>query len=159
LLSEAPVPRPARPSVMSRHLKSRTRQAQGSTAAALPQRAPISFAHSTHTQYPWMVVPSALRDNYDRRPGRIRFLICAATPMMPLSRDRVWLVPLRALRHPPATPPGEAEGHGVPRSLQRWVALQPAPASPYRLLADASVFPENPDDLFFRNAHRVLTNR
>jgi len=83
LLSEAPASQPARPSVMSRPWKSRTRQAIGWTAAALPRRTPISFAHSTHTQYPWIVVPRVLRANYDRQPGRIRFLICAATPMMP----------------------------------------------------------------------------
>jgi hypothetical protein len=65
--SQAPVPQPARPSVMSQQLKSRTRQARGSTTAA--QQPPISFAHSTHTQYPWMVVPRALRANYDRQPG------------------------------------------------------------------------------------------
>jgi len=35
---------------------------------ALPQQTPISFAHSTHTQYPWMVVPRALRANYDHHP-------------------------------------------------------------------------------------------
>ena len=61
-------PQPARPSVMSQQLKSRTRQARGSTAAALPQQTPLSFAHSTHTQHPWMVVPRALRANYDRQP-------------------------------------------------------------------------------------------
>jgi hypothetical protein len=38
-------------------------------------------------------------------------------------------------------------------------ATKLAPVGPYRLLADASVFPENPDDLFFRHARRVLTNR
>jgi hypothetical protein len=129
-LSEAPVSQPARPSVMSQPLKSHTRQARGSTAAALPRRTPISFAHSTDTQHPWMVVPRALRANYDRQPGRIRFLICAARRWCPRKADRlecetwnpiisgpaarpargrcdrVWLVPLRALRHPPATPPG-----------------------------------------------------
>jgi len=78
LFSEAPVPQPARPSVMSQQLKSRTRQARGSTAAALLQQTPISFVHSTHTQHPWMVVPRALRANYDRQPGRMRFLISAA---------------------------------------------------------------------------------
>src|ERR1700704_2254339 len=35
LFSAAPPPQPARPSVMSQQLKSRTRQARGSTAAAL----------------------------------------------------------------------------------------------------------------------------
>jgi hypothetical protein len=75
--SEAPAPQPARPSVMSQQLKSRTRQVRGSTAAALPQQTPISFGHSIHTQYPWMVVLRALRANYDRQPGRMRFLISA----------------------------------------------------------------------------------
>ena len=37
LFSEAQVPQPARPSVMSQQLKSCTRQARGSTAAARPQ--------------------------------------------------------------------------------------------------------------------------
>jgi hypothetical protein len=57
-----------RPSMMSQQLKSRTRQARGSTAAALPQQTPLSFAYSTHTQHPWMVVQRALRANYDRQP-------------------------------------------------------------------------------------------
>jgi hypothetical protein len=39
LLSEAQVPQPARPSVMSQQLKSCTPQARGSIAAALPQPA------------------------------------------------------------------------------------------------------------------------
>src|SRR3981189_51666 len=45
LLAEEPGPQPARPSVMSQQLKSRIRQARGSTAAALPQQTPISSAH------------------------------------------------------------------------------------------------------------------
>jgi hypothetical protein len=90
LLSEAPASQPARPSVMSRPWKSRTRQAIGSTAAALPLRTPISFAHSTHTQYPWIVVPRVLRTNYDRQPGLIRFLIWAAVPMSPRKPPGSW---------------------------------------------------------------------
>jgi hypothetical protein len=61
-----------------------------------------------------------LRANYDRQRGRIRFLICAATPMMPSK--------------------GRSAGM---RSLER----------------EASVLLQNPDDLFFRNARRALTNR
>ena len=70
LYEAAPAPpHPARPSVMSQQLKSHSRQARGSTTEALPQQAPLSFAHSTHTQHPWMVVSRALRANYDHQPG------------------------------------------------------------------------------------------
>jgi hypothetical protein len=62
-------PQPARPSVMSQQLKSHSRQARGSTTEAFPQQAPLSFAHSTHTQHPWIVVSRALRANYDHQPG------------------------------------------------------------------------------------------
>src|SRR5258708_26844292 len=54
---------------MSQQLKSHSRQARGSTTEALPQQAPLSFAYSTHTQHPWMVVSRALRANYDHQPG------------------------------------------------------------------------------------------
>jgi hypothetical protein len=64
LLSGLPVPRPARPTV-----KSHSRRARGSTTSALPQQAPLFFAHSTHTQHPWKVIPRALRANYDHQPG------------------------------------------------------------------------------------------
>jgi hypothetical protein len=70
LYEAAPAPpQPARPSMMSQQLKSHSRQARGSTTEALPQQAPLSFAHSTHTQNPWMVVSRALRANYDHQPG------------------------------------------------------------------------------------------
>ena len=49
LFSEAPVPQPARPSEMSRQLKSRTRQARGPTAAAQPQPTMWFFRPSTST--------------------------------------------------------------------------------------------------------------
>jgi len=69
LYEAAPAPsQPARPSVMSQQLKSHSRQARGSTTEALPQQAPLSFAHSTRTQHPWMVVSRALRANYDDQP-------------------------------------------------------------------------------------------
>ena len=61
------------PSALSQQLQSRTRPARGSTAAVLPQQTPISFARSTQTRYPWMVVPLALRANYvraDRSPAQ-----------------------------------------------------------------------------------------
>ncbi len=64
LFSEAPVPRPARPSAMSHRWKSHSRRAKGSTTTAPPQRARLSACR--HTQYPWMVVPPALRANYVR---------------------------------------------------------------------------------------------
>jgi hypothetical protein len=91
LFSGGPVPQPARPSVMSQPLKSRTRQARGPTAPLLPQPAPFSFAHSTRTQHAWMVVPRALRANYDHQPGTMRFLIDASAPMTPLKwKSRRW---------------------------------------------------------------------
>jgi hypothetical protein len=65
---------------MSQQLKSHSRQARGTTTEALPQQAPLSFAHSTHTQHPWMVVSRALRANYDHQPGPMRFLISASAP-------------------------------------------------------------------------------
>jgi hypothetical protein len=91
LFSEAPVPQPARPSVMSQQLKSHSRRARGSTTSALPPQATLSFARSTHTQHPWMVVPRALRANYDRPPGRMRFLISASAPMPSKWQSRRWV--------------------------------------------------------------------
>jgi len=39
-----------------------------------------------------MVVPRALRANYDQQPGRIRFLISASAPMMLLQwKSRRWV--------------------------------------------------------------------
>jgi hypothetical protein len=49
LFSEAQLPEPARPSVMSQHLKSRTRQARGPTATALPSSTTWFFHPSTST--------------------------------------------------------------------------------------------------------------
>jgi hypothetical protein len=130
---------------MSQQWKSHSRRARGTTAAALSQQTPLSFAHSTHKQQPQLVIPRALRANYDRGADLSQRLRSPAMtqqrpPVRYFGREAVRAAcHLRAALTGLSTPGADiASISTMPRRYTKWAGRFP-PGSQAEWIADGHV--------------------